>query len=254
LSKRAENPKKDDEKGDDGNSHLSSPSTTNLPPHNENNSNPSDADTTNPSTEPPSSNKQPGKRQNYSKGSPNLRMKNALDHIRANPSDTYEYVASKFDVDRKSLRKRAEGELTLSSHQGRIGFLPQAEEKRLAQHCIEMAQLGYGYDVIQIRNIVRYYLKNKKVTSGWWQNFTERNPEITRRRGEALERQRMNSLSSETFTSFFELLNLAMIKCKEMSNGVPLTSARIFNMDEVGFDLNSITGYVVTRRGTKNVP
>ena len=196
------------------------------------------------------------KRVNYAKGSPAERMRTAVEYLQTHRSENYQDVAFKFMVDRKSLRMRVEGELTLDSHVGNKGFLTMEQEQKLVQHCLDMARLGYGYDVLQIRNIVRYYLKDKEceVTSGWWQKFKERHPEITRRRGEALEVQRASALNAQNIAPFFEKLKLAFTVCKRMSGGVDVTSARIYNMDEVGFDLNSIKGYVITQKGVRNVP
>jgi hypothetical protein len=96
--------------------------------------------------------------------------------------------------------------------------------------------------------------KEQAVTTGWWQKFKERHPELTRRRGEALEIQRASALTPHNISSFFEKLKLAFSVCKRLSGGVDVSPARIYNMDEVGFDLNSIKGYVVTQKGVRNVP
>ena len=42
-----------------------------------------------------------------------------------------------------------------------------------------------------------------------------------------------------------------MAKCAEFLNGKPLTAARIFCADEIGFDLNLQGGYNLTKRGIK---
>ena len=180
-------------------------------------------------------------------------MSKAMECVRKN-SESYQDAALKYGVDRKALRKRVEGEISIDAKVGPSTLLSVKEEIKLVQHCLDMATLGYGYDVIQIRNIVRYHVKDQKITTGWWNRFQERHPEISRRRTEVLERQRASALSPSNFASFFETLKLAISKCEEMSGGEKITPARIFNMDEIGFDLNSIKGYVVTRKGVRNVP
>jgi hypothetical protein len=115
-----------------------------------------------------------------------------------------------------------------------------------------MADLGYGYDCLQIRNLVRFAKKDLRVTDGWWQRFVERHPELARRRVQALDRYRADALKEENINKFFDILKLAYDKCAEMSDGRPLTANRVFSADEVGFDLNRVQGYMISKRGTKN--
>jgi hypothetical protein len=46
---------------------------------------------------------------------------------------------------------RVDGELSMSAHVGNQGFLNHDQEEKLVQHCLDMASVGYGYDVLQIR-------------------------------------------------------------------------------------------------------
>jgi hypothetical protein len=107
---------------------------------------------------------------------------------------------------------------------------------------------------MQIRNLVRYHLQTPSVTHGWWQKFSQRHREISRRRVQAFERLRYNALNEENLQKFFETLQLAYHKCRELSSGVELTPNRIFNMDEIGFDLNQVQGYIIAQRGVRSVP
>jgi hypothetical protein len=107
-----------------------------------------------------------GKRRNYSVGDAAIRMQNAVTYLKSNDSVNFSDVADKYDVDRKALRKRVEGILILNAHVGRSSYFTKEEEQRLVQHCLDMADLGYGYDLIQIRNLVRYYLQDRPITTG----------------------------------------------------------------------------------------
>ena len=102
---------------------------------------------------------------------------------------------------------------------GRMPLLTKPEEERLVQHCLDMAEHGYGYDAIQIRNLVRYYLPGKQVTTGWWQKFTLRHPEVTRRRAQAFERLRNSAMTEENLAKFFKVLQLAFQKCRKCQVG-----------------------------------
>ena len=93
-------------------------------------------------------------------------MGEAIASKRNNPQITIQYIALRFNVSRKALSQRLKGELPVLAGLGRNPILNADEEARVVKHCLEMADLGYGYDAIQVRNIVRYALKDRKITNG----------------------------------------------------------------------------------------
>jgi hypothetical protein len=68
-------------------------------------------------------------------------MKNALQYFKEHPNDNFLDVAAQFNVDRKSLRNRVSGALPVDAQTGRQTFLTPDEERKLVQHCVEMAWL-----------------------------------------------------------------------------------------------------------------
>jgi hypothetical protein len=132
-------------------------------------------------------------RTNYAVGSPAQRMEVALKYLKENPHSFVSDVALNHRLDRKALSQRHFGQLPVHAGLGRNPILSGTEEQTLVKHCIDMADLGYEYDVLQIRNLVRYFFKSHKITEGWWRGFQSRHPELTRRRTQALDRYRQNA-------------------------------------------------------------
>jgi hypothetical protein len=79
-----------------------------------------------------------------------------------------------------------------------------------------------------------------------------RHPELSRRRAQAFERSRASAMNLSTIKHYFLLLAAAFAQIKELSGGMPLEPDRIWNMDEIGFQLNAVRPYIVTRRGAKH--
>ena len=94
--------------------------------------------------------------------------------------------------------------------------------------------------------------RDEYVSNGWYSRFCERNPELSRRRAQALDRYRIKAINKNATQEYFNLIKLVVDRIKELSNGVDLTANRIYSADEVGFDLNSRSGYIMTKGGVKN--
>ena len=92
-----------------------------------------------------------------------------------------------------------------------------------------------------------------KASWGWWEKFTARNPTVARRRTEMYERVRAGAMNADTIGMYFLLLQHVFGQLQEKSGGVALTPDYIYNMDEVGFSQNVAKGYVITRKGAKQV-
>lgn len=197
--------------------------------------------------------KQPIKRTDYSNGDAQDKMLKALDSLKKHPENSLRATAKKYDVSRKSLSNRLNGTVSINASLGRSSFLTKEEESIIVQHCLDMARLGYGYERVQVMNLVRYYFQDKdfKITDGWWRRFTLRHPEITRRRAQGFDKYRVSSCTETKAKEFFDLLELAYKKCQDWSNGKALTANRIWAADETGFRLNQKQGYIITKRGSK---
>jgi len=174
--------------------------------------------------------------------------------MKENPDKKYGEVARKFGVDRKALRERSKGARTIETHPGRKSFLTKEEEDCLVTHLIDMAEIGFGYDAVQIRILVRTLLgkDESQVTESWYRGFMERHSNLSRRRAQCLEKQRLLSSDEKSIQSYFQILQVAFQKCQDFSGGEALTSNRIFGADECGFNNDNANLYVVTKKGAKN--
>ena len=89
--------------------------------------------------------------------------------------------------------------------------------------------------------------KDVIVTSGWWDSFRRRNPNISLHRPESLGYARVMCCSSEVLTKYFDLLE-ATIK----ENGLEGKQCQIFNCDESGFPFDADLPMVVVEKGKKH--
>lgn len=153
------------------------------------------------------------------------------------------------------LRPRIKGKLTIESQVGRTKALPSAIEKQLVDFILDMADRGFGKDVNEICRIARRLSGDPtfKATTQWWKRFKTRFPQLSRRRSQGFERLRASAMNPGLIKHYFIILESAFAKVTELSGGMQLTADRIYNMDEIGFLLNAVKAYIVTRKGTKHV-
>jgi hypothetical protein len=167
---------------------------------------------------------------------------------------TLRAAAALTDVPFAVLQRRASGAVSLSATVGQQPCLTSHQEHELVQFALAMADRGFGQDVGQLRDLARAMSQKSsfKATTSWWRRFVQRHPELARRRAQGYERLRASAMNSGVVKQYFLLLASAYAKVKELSGGMALTADRIYNMDEIGFQLNGVHGYIVTRKGTKH--
>ena len=153
------------------------------------------------------------------------------------------------------LRPRVNGVLTVQSHVGRMKALPSAVEKQLVDFVLDMADRGFGKDVNEICQIARRLSGDPsfKATTQWWKRLKKRFPVLRRRRTQGFERLRASAMNAGLIKHYFLMLESAFAKVAELSGGMQLTADCIYNMDEIGFLMNAVKAYIVTRKGTKHV-
>ena len=163
-------------------------------------------------------------------------------------------ASSQADVPFSVLRPRVSGVLTLQSQVGRTQSLPAAVERQLVDFILDMADRGFGKDVNEIRHLARRLSgdPNFKATPRWWTRFTQRHTELSRRRAQGFERLRAVAMNPGLIKHYFLILQSAFAKVAQLSGGMQLTADRIYNMDEIGFLLNAVKAYIVTRKGSKH--
>ena len=195
------------------------------------------------------------RRRNYSKGEEALSMQAAYQEATDSSSPNVKSIAEKYDVSRKSLDARVKGDVHLNASPGKKSILDQDEEAFLTSFLIEMSAMGFGYSSDAIKKLLRTIL-NKDVsalTNGWISHFLAKHPEIATRRTEAIDRLRLRAIDEEKVSFYFLTLEMAFLKCQQLSQGAALSPARIFAMDETGLHPNLKQNYVLAARGSRSV-
>ena len=125
--------------------------------------------------------KESPKWRNYSKGDDFHRMQDAVHEHFTNPEKPLSKIAEEWGVSRKSLTEIIEGRLQLDVCAGKKPYLSPEEENLLVSFLIEIADLGFGYSLNAIRNLLKsLFAKDPtEFSKGWHQSFMGRHPELT---------------------------------------------------------------------------
>ena len=158
-------------------------------------------------------------------------------------------------IPRSVLQRRIIDGVAVNAHVGPKTALSTTDDASLVSYLLDLADRGFGRDVGDIRRVALQMVSHSKfkATDRWWRGFTQRHPELVRRRTQAFERLRASAMNPSLIKHYFLLLTSAFAKVQELSGGMSLTPDRIYNMDEIGFLLNAVKPYIVTRRGAKHV-
>ena len=162
------------------------------------------------------------------------------------------------DVAESSLRRILRGEQKLGATSGVDTILHPHLEEDLKTFLLHMFSAGHGLDWVEIRDLAqrlatRMGIKGFVASSGWVAGFKERNPELVRRRAQAMERVRAGAMNLDTVTYYFEeVLRRAYEHCEER-NGEPLPPSANINMDESAIQSEPGQRYVICTRGQTEV-
>ena len=157
-------------------------------------------------------------------------------------------------VPRSTLQDRLTGRVMHGRNPGPKPYLSPTEERALADHLVEAADVGYGKSRTQVKAIVgeiaaeKKVLRSQRVSDGWWRRFKERQPQLALRRGDATAHVRMDSTNKEAIKQYYDLLEDTLQE-HHLSNN----AAQIYNMDESGMPLDHRPPNVIARRGQKKV-
>ena len=110
-------------------------------------------------------------------------------------------AALQYGVPRSTLKDRLSGRVKHSRKPGPQSYLDPEEEQGLVEHLINAAQKGYGKTRKEVKHIAesvaceKKLVKKNKISNGWWRGFTERNPMLCLRQGDATAHVRMNAIN-----------------------------------------------------------
>ncbi|KAJ8909901.1 hypothetical protein NQ315_005636 [Exocentrus adspersus] len=184
-------------------------------------------------------------------------LKNALADIRENGNKIREasrkFVVPKTLIDRLSGRRPDK-----VKKPGPSPILTEEGEKRITKWVIDLAKCGFPVQKDMLLETVakisketgKELFKNNMPGQSWYLGFLRRNPEISVREAESINKARA-VVSERTIRNWF--LELEDFLKKNDLTDIFKDPSRIFNCDESGFCLCPKSGKVLGPRGYKNL-
>jgi len=150
-------------------------------------------------------------------------MNDAIKAAQNEASPKISKIAQTFQVSRLALSGRGKGEIERDVSPRRRPHFSQREETIWVDFFIESAELGFGSDFKAIQGLLRKFLAQDphQFSSDWFQYFMERNPEIAKRRAEALSKLKSQPWTKRPFIIIFR----SYLK--------PTKSAKSYQMEKV---------------------
>ena len=160
-------------------------------------------------------------------------------------------AAARFGVPKSTLGDRVSGRVVMGSTSGPKPYLSTEEEDELVKFLLRCGSIGYPKSRQEVLTLVTRMLERKGihtcVTSGWWQSFCRRHPNLTLRAPASLSQARRSASDPETVERYFDLLEQTMVE-----NDLLDKPCNIFNVDESGMPLNPRPVKSVFQRGIKD--
>ena len=122
-------------------------------------------------------------------------IESALEEV-SSGSMTIRRAAEEYGVPRSTLGDRASGGVVPGTKSGAPTYLSPEEEEELVQFLIGSADIGYPKSVREVRALVGAILSRNAdsdvgcVSTGWWERFKKRHPNLSLRQGESLAYKR----------------------------------------------------------------
>ena len=158
-------------------------------------------------------------------------------------------AADMYGVPRSTLKDRLSGHVVHGVKPGPRSYLRESEERELAEHLKDVAEIGLGItrgEVLRIAESVaesKGILKGVGITNGWWRRFLERNPGMTLRAGNPTAGVRMDA-NNENIQNYFHLLEKVYDELDFRHH-----PERIYNMDETGMPLEPHPPKIIAPKG-----
>ena len=160
-------------------------------------------------------------------------------------------AAEIYRVPKSTLGDRISGRVLPGKTSGPARYLSQREEEELVTFLCRTSSIGYGRCRKEVISLVERILlargERKKVTSGWWQKFLKRHPQLTLRTPAALSYSRVHAADQDSINAYFDILEETLEE-----NDLVSQPCRIFNVDETGLSLNPAPLKTVHVKGQKN--
>ena len=179
-------------------------------------------------------------------------MQQAMDAVRDRRC-TIREAAVTYEVPKSTLGDRISGRVQMGAKSGPPTYLTPHEERELVDFLIGCAQIGFACTRRQVMSLVRAAMVKKgredaPITSGWWDSFMRRHPQVTLRAPEKLAYVGAIMGNREVIEAYFNLLEETLTK-----NGIMDNPGVIFNIDETGMPLEHKPEKAVAQKGVRNV-
>lgn len=148
---------------------------------------------------------------------------------------------------RSTLHDRLSGRVLPGARSGPSKYLTDAEETELVRFITRCSEIGYAKRKADILAIVQEKCPSHPVSSGWWESFRHRHPEITIRAAEKLALPRTVAFDKVLISRYYTMLEATL-----KDNDLLHSPSQIFNCDETGMPLNPGAAKVATLKGTKH--
>jgi hypothetical protein len=147
-------------------------------------------------------------------------------------------AARVYQVPESTLRDRTRQNVSIDCHHGANTLFTEDEERKLVDHIVYMADIGYGYSLMDIQYMAWDYamslhkpVKAKEhLSQGWMYSFLYRWEELKVVKPQCLSLSRAKSASKENIDKYFQELNSILTE-----HDLKQSPQRIFNIDESGF-------------------
>jgi len=144
-------------------------------------------------------------------------MKAAIDDIEFN-GYSIRAAAKKNGIPPTSIHYWING-LTHTKRKGPITLLSVEEEEEVVVWCQDMAQLGHGLELVQLKSTVAQIFqvrpnpfKDGFPEKSWWRGFKQRHPKLVLRTTEGLDRDRALHIHPTVVSRFYQTLSNAYEK------------------------------------------
>ena len=117
-------------------------------------------------------------------------------------------AARRYGLSEATLRRRIHHGMTAyNPPSGFSTLLSRTQEEHLAEHCVTMAHLGYGYTRWQVlemaKNMCEVLGKEITPTKHWFYGFLGRFPEVGRVKPKKRDRVRDEAVTEEMLNAYF---------------------------------------------------
>ena len=166
-------------------------------------------------------------------------------------------AAAKWEVTKTALHNRVIGKVEYDRRSGPPSILTKAEESRLADWLMEVAQRGFGLTKDDLLDAVKKLVEadkrktpfvNNRPGNRWYRSFMKRNPSVRLRSARPLEKKRAKISSRDLdqwFSGYEKFIH---------DHGLANRPAQIWNCDESGFDLQGRAGKILGPSAAKEKP